>query len=317
MRTVLWVDDVIALCHILDEFEEVNYKFLDFASKFGRDGVSYLWSISNGKFVLGKSKIHQFYQENKDVIDRINKYSSIMLFINRNYMGMNASRIFNMYEYIEENRNELDRILAFLKKVKKLGFVDFHFNSGFDFNTEECEIDRNIFNNWEYTFFEKIEVIPNYNALTAKYRANGSKYKIVIRNEFREIVISKELYVNNLLIDPDSLPNSINKEETFDKIISLSNGKKKENEKIRNLILLEVSLEDLIKEFYDTKELIEELNLYELKALTYELRELLNKIQDRAISTYKDAYGDVLVETFEKEKKLYLEDRKRSSFILD
>jgi len=80
------INNIITLCHIIDDFEEFEKKLLPVISpKYNRDFVFQLWGISKGKFKLGARKAKKFYIENKSVIDTINKYSNVPTFINLNY----------------------------------------------------------------------------------------------------------------------------------------------------------------------------------------------------------------------------------------
>ena len=79
-------NNIIALCHILDDFEEFNKRLIPvISSKYNRNFVFKLWDISEGKFRFGARKAKKFYKENKSVIDTINKYTNITRFINANY----------------------------------------------------------------------------------------------------------------------------------------------------------------------------------------------------------------------------------------
>ena len=49
--------------------------------EFNRKFIFQLWDISKGKTKLGARKAKKFYAENKSVVDMINQYSSIPVFI--------------------------------------------------------------------------------------------------------------------------------------------------------------------------------------------------------------------------------------------
>lgn len=51
------VDNMIALCNIIDEFDEFEKKLISsISSKYNRDLVFQIWDISQGKFRLGALK---------------------------------------------------------------------------------------------------------------------------------------------------------------------------------------------------------------------------------------------------------------------
>lgn len=77
-------NNMIALCHIVDEFPEFEKWLLSvISSKYNRDFIFQVWDISQGEFKLGARKAKRFYRENKLVIDIINQYSSLPMFVNK------------------------------------------------------------------------------------------------------------------------------------------------------------------------------------------------------------------------------------------
>lgn len=52
------VDGLIALCHILDEYDEFSKNLSNLmVEEYNRDNVNYLYQISNGKFIVGAEKV--------------------------------------------------------------------------------------------------------------------------------------------------------------------------------------------------------------------------------------------------------------------
>ena len=68
------VDDVLALYHIQEDFENFNEQFKRLAeSNKIIDIIHYIKKASMGMFSLTKRKITRFYHENQIVIDKINE----------------------------------------------------------------------------------------------------------------------------------------------------------------------------------------------------------------------------------------------------
>ena len=87
MNYPAFIDNIITLCHLVNEYDEFEKRLLAYISpKYNRDFVAQLYDITVGKkFKLGAKKAKKFYSENKEIVDIINKYSNVMMFINQNY----------------------------------------------------------------------------------------------------------------------------------------------------------------------------------------------------------------------------------------
>ncbi len=327
---ILRVDDAIALCHILDEFDVFNDEVLKIVNEYGRDGVDNLWKISTGKFVFGQRKVKKFYEDNKMVIDKINKYFTFgfTTFINGNYFRKGNLSLYKMYEYLKENENEIEKILLFLERIKELGFREFTLNPNLDFSKSECVIYKQFSRNTFIEYFDNINVMPSYEVSLVRYNGAGSKYEITLNperfgeNNYNYSLYDSEIVVNTLLIDVNSLPESLIKEETFDKIIKLSKIVSKESKQVRDSVLLDVSIGDLVSQFNMSSDIIKKLDNAKSKS---ELLKVLEDIQKsieelKSLNTQFDdsiLHGDITRERLDSEKKLYLERRYLSNLDLD
>ena len=80
-----YTKNIIALCYILDEFEEFNKKIKGIISTNNNKKFIFdLYEVSMGNFNCSM-KARRFYNENKAVIDTINQYSNLFLFIDSSY----------------------------------------------------------------------------------------------------------------------------------------------------------------------------------------------------------------------------------------
>ena len=127
MKKEVRVESLITLCHILNDYNDFTKNLAKLIkTKYNRDIVYMLDKISNGEFVIGAHKVKKFYRENKSVIDTINKFSNISKFItyNYDYQGnlKEETGLDYFYEYIRSHKEDLEKILSLLEKIKTLYF---------------------------------------------------------------------------------------------------------------------------------------------------------------------------------------------------
>lgn len=227
---VVDVNNLIALCYILDEYPTFSSNLSNFIlHKYNREKVYSLYQISyEKKKKLFSGKVKKFYKENKEVIDKINKFSDVSRFINLNFDSqgdmIEESEIDFFYEYFIVNRDKLDKILLVLEKIKSLGYNEIHFDETNHFETKEYRICADL--NIEFSFFDNISIIPNYSDNVINYRPLKSNYKM----DFN--LYDKSITLNNFLFDSHILPESLDKEYLFKKVLE---EKKKCKDKIRKL----------------------------------------------------------------------------------
>ena len=317
------INNLIALYHIIDDFEEFEKKLRPaISTKYNRDFTYNLWKISRGKFKLGAFKARKFYKENKAIIDTINKYSDILSFINRSYDWQGNLHFF--YQYLIEHKNELDKILTLLEKIKELGFDKFEFNENLDFTKEEYNIATSFRSNYRIIYIDNIEAIPNYESCI-KYRTSDSNYKmelIIIGNEFS--LYGRNITLNSLLFEPNRLPERIDKETIFEPILNQSLEQTERTKTIRNSVDLNISIFDLETRLDYTTYTINRLQGVKNKKELLEV--LLNMKQDveklRTLSSEYDSSvleldSSLSSELLEKEKSEYIRRREWRNLDID
>ncbi len=309
------IDNLIALCHIMNEYKEFikNLKELITVS-YNRDIIENLRKISNGEFVLGSKKVKRFYEDNKSTIDTINKYSSINSFICSNYDSdgdlYEESAIDFFYEYFNNHKKDLDKILILLEKFKRLGGWELKFNENTDFTSKEYYMNPSFTGTSKIYILDNIEVLPNYDNYLIKYKTSGSNYEletIAFRNKFTQSDIS--ITVNSLLFDPDKLPDVISNEAIIDKIIDMRNSKEEECTNIKNAIDLRISVDNLNKQFMRTNEIMNRIKNIENKEVLLHIKSLLEQLEDISLKYEEDIsqdYSDITTELIQKEKEFHL-----------
>ena len=324
------IDNLIALCHILNAYTEFTQNLPKLIkTKYNRDIVYNLYKISKGKLVVGSKKVKKFYQENKSVIDTINKFSNICIFINYNYDWQGnlseESGLNFFYKYISTHQESLERILSVLEKIKKLGFDKLEFDEELDFTNNEYKIYTRFNDNFRISYLDNMEAVPNYRSDVVEYKTTGSNYEIVADVSFSDLSkYGKKIIVNSLLYDYKSLPVDITKEFTFDRIVSLKKEQQEDCDSIRNSVDLSIGVDDLYSQFDTTSRIIERLKNVESKE---QLREILLGIKSyldqlQSISSkYDDSVAQndspITREKLQEEKRLYLERRYWNSIDID
>lgn len=313
-----YICDLMALCNILEEFEEFSQKIAKFISvKNNMDLIYKLGDVSRGKFCFPARGVKKFYQENKEVIDIINRYSSIERFIC-------SDRLEFFYQYILKNKEKLDQIISLLQKISELGFQKLELNEDLDFTASEYKIYSEFDDNFSITYLDNIEVLPNYESCV-KYKTTGSNYRMDLQT--LPLGFSKyggEITVNSLLFDSRRLPEKITKESIFDQILKLKSDQKEKCTSIRNSVDLSVSILDLDAQLNETNRTINKLDGVKSKS---ELLEVLSNIKEdvEKLKTMSIEYDSNILketpsirrETLEEEKQLYLKKRFWSRIDID
>lgn len=325
------VRNLIALCHILDDFEtfaadlsqvlvgKYDYKYAD--------NLKILCKIANGASIIGTRKIKEFYQNNTKVINKIKEDAYLWDFIIMLY-NSNGTCITNntnfFYQYFTNHKENIEQILSVLYKIKKLGFERLEFNESFDFTNTQYSIGT-CFYNTEITYLDNIKVIPNYKNDLVKYKTEASNYKITAKFHNSSLFpnhINKSIQVNSLLFDAKRLPESMTKEAIFDKIIHLKEEQKEDCIAIQNAVDLSINVEDLYTQFNSSNTTIQALsdsieNKEELREVLASIKENLDKLQTISANYNKNISQEnspITQEMIQEEKDLYLERRNHSMY---
>jgi len=323
-------NNMITLCHIVDEFDEFEMKLISVISpKYNRDFVFQLWDISKGKFKVGARKAKKFYEENKLVIDTINQYSNLPTFINQNYglHGETTGDLRFFYEYLVSHKKDIPKILLLLERLKELGFREFEFNEGLDFTKEVYGVYYSISDNYILTYVANPHVIPSYESYI-NFSTVGSNYRMklsLLGLKNKEICdYGREIALNSLLFDLGTLPETLDIEHTHGQLVMLKNEQKEKISCIRNSVDLSISISDLERQFNYANETINRLdgvkNKEELVAVLTGMREDLEKLKTLSAEHDDSVFQKeplLTSEVLEKEKTLYLRRRYWASIDID
>ena len=279
------VDTIITLYNMLDVYEDFNKDLKNLLTSKENDGyVGYnLWRLSTYKDETVSKKIKKFYGKHKSVIDMVNKNSNIRDFMNDNFVndtGRNNTNINNLFNYLMKNKEKKENIFLVLDKIKKLGFDKIYFDEKFDFTKKEYIIFTNFIDNYSLNYLDNIEIIPNYSTGHVKYRTNNSNYNMFLQLSDKDISqYGREILLNSLLFDVRLLPDSIEKETTFDMILDIKKREKNKCDILRDSIDLSVNLDYLYEEFNNTCTIVKKLNMDDKSKLIEELSSIKKSLK--------------------------------------
>lgn len=258
-------------------------------------------------------KAKKFYEENKKIIDTIKKHFSVWDFFSERYCWgpKYNEELKYMYNYIMENREELDKIIAVLEKIKQLEINDLQFNEDFDFTNETYTIYTSRFSTSSYDYLDNLEVVPCYESDKIKYKTTGSNYKINFRDGSKFL---ENIKLNSLNFDAEKLPNYLDREEMLNKLFSLRDEKKKEYDVIRNSVDLNIKIENMSSITSVLESIVERIDNVktkeDLKKNLLTITSSLSKMQSITDNNDKENIEKskfITTEVLEKEKKLYKE----------
>ena len=312
------INNLYALCCIIGEYDMFNNKILNILSRGHVTHKLYkLQKISNGFFVLGSKKLKNFYQENKEIIDNINYFSSLWNFIIFNY-NVNTNKIENgtlyfFYNYILKHKDKFDQIIDLLQKIEKLGFQELELDEAEKFINKDYEIDIDFKKNNEIPYFNNIEYIPNYQNNIIRYRTKNSNYMMCLKRINDKISNGgNNIIVRNLFFDINDLPEIITKENTFDQII-IKDNQSINNKIIKNSLDLSVCIDDLYNQYNITNQIIDSFDNIHCKHELLVIKEKLDSLKKLSMEYDKKICNDINIseEVIKCEKKLYLEKRNK------
>lgn len=316
------IDNLIALCHIINEYKDFEAKLIIMLSDTkNKDFIFKLWDVSQGRNIFIGKKAKKFYEENKEIIDTINKHTSIYRFTNHNFnsQGKPNKNMEFYYNYLNKHKKHINHIITLLIELKKLGFDEFTFDEKAIFKEETHIISTNFNENNKIIYVANPIVIPTY-ANEIHYKSNNSNYKMELVAITNKISLNgRKLTLNSLLFDINTLPLSIDKEHIYDPLLETKKELKRTTHLIKNSVNLNISIEDLEKQLITTENIINDITNIKTK------EELINiliniKKEIKSLKSYSLDYNNdianeensLTTEILEKEKTLYLNRRELS-----
>ncbi len=224
-----------ALCYIVDDYPALRKQLDMFYEGNTLSSFHNLLKMLHDKPVLCKSWERKFYKNNKEVLKKIQNYSPVLEFIadrqDRDYF----------YNYLIAHREDLEVIKEVVNKLDGIGVYKIEFDETADFTHETQQVNRNFYYNIFLNYYDNIKVVPGHYFPDICYKTLGSPYKLECKIvPVKEIVNFSKITLNSLVFEEKSLPNAINKECLFDKIVSLDDSIKESKKLVQEVVDLEV-----------------------------------------------------------------------------
>lgn len=310
--------ELLALCHVYDRYDNFCKDLKELLSKCKNtiDTIYSLGELSHGEPEEYPSSVKLFYEEHKEIIDEINKYSHIYTFICRTHMWSKETSIYN---YLLAHKDDMDKIIKVIEKLISLGIEEIEFSETFDFSEKSELMKVKLRNNSYIHFYDNMDVIPTYGNNTIIYKTTNSPYDIELKVEGNDVEFCT-IKLNSLTFDQERLPKEISKEYTIDKIVELKNKRQKDYDLVKKLIDLRIANHAAVLSFIKLELEINKLYSLESKKELLEsmkkTREDLEQIIDANKQYELDAISqsDVTEELLDKEEQAY-QDRVMSLHI--
>lgn len=220
------VNDLIYLCNHIDRYPSF------------RIDIELLLRGKSLKKILADDKVLQnrsFDYKDKRVQVLCQKYGDIAEMVlcsaTNNDVRAKLRKFDYVYEYILNNISKLDNIKELLGKLKQLGFEDIIFNTYMKLTTETFSIFVNPTMNRCITYLDNMEALPSMDIDKITYMSDNSDYRIDLmtssRYDKKLVLRGSVIYLTSLVFDKDKLPDSLDVSVIYDKVISLTYGKKK------------------------------------------------------------------------------------------
>lgn len=319
---------LIALCEM--ENYDIFCKELEelIKTKTNKDLIDKMYDIMQGKFRLKNKKYKDFVKKYDYIIEIMKKYNCLWDMTVGKYDAFgNAYKDSTedfFCKFLIEHSDDIEKIKSIAIKINQLGFDEIIYGEKLDFTGIEYELEASYENEFEY--LENIEVVPTYDNTTIKYKTTNSCYRMTIGTTGygytkRIKKYSKKIELNSLIFDVNRLPDEITIESTIGYINKLVELSKNDYQCVRDLVNINVSIEDLVNQYNYLKNIIENVenvkNKEEMKQVLYSILEEVEKLKSECLSFQKSIIveSDRIDESrVDEEKKLYLERRKKVSY---
>ena len=256
MENVMKINDLTIMVSTIDKFAlfSENARKLMASSKNANQALMNLYNISKGQKVFGARNIKKFYEKNKEVVDTINKYSDINLFLSKYYATsgkIKDENLLNYHEYVISHQEHKEEMLKLLESLREKGIENIIVDEKADFSFVGYSLCKNFQFNTSFAYLDNMEATPSYDDNILWYETNKSDYKMNITPKYSEADSNycQVIEVNNLWFDPERLPKSLSKKDTFDEIISLREKKEDEYKVIKDAVELRLGVNDLYEQY--------------------------------------------------------------------
>ena len=327
------IDKLIVLCELGDDYKTFCDDLeLLIKSKTNKNLVSEAYQVMQGKFSIHSKKYKNFIEKHQRAIEIMNKYFCLNRMTVQSYdkagNRWNGLTVDYFYDYIQKNKENIEIIKEIALKLKKLGFSEIYFGESLDFTNTRFEYSYNLGEN-NFEFLENIEIDSAYLNNPIIYKTNGSCYCMCLELDGYGVNKSirgynRRIYLNNLIFNPNSLPNELTPQSTVGTIESLVSNKRSEYSNIKDSIDLSIATKDLRSQFEYLKHVINGIdkikNSDDSRLLLCQMELLLIELQNFNSDFEKEIIESnpyISEQKIEREKKLYLSRREWNELHID
>lgn len=200
VNVTIRTNDALSLCEMVDNFELFLNNLREFSSglkgKYKLQGL-YNYVKNNNVFnVTDEKSVKKFYLDNRIALNVLKNMDTLYDFLFM-YFDIKTGEFdkdkLKMFNYIKNNKTNIDKIFMILRRLVELGFELFSLDENNKFD-DVWRLDADYFHYSDGS----IEAILSSNEM--KYKYENSNYSIVCW-DFKNIIT-----LNNLLFDKDKLP---------------------------------------------------------------------------------------------------------------
>ena len=304
------IDDLIAICNIFNEMGVLKEELINLAKNNDIiTTVTSLKEVRRGLKFFGTKDLLNFAQKHEISFQKISNKTDLDEFL----IEMGKGDFNYLYEYMCANIGNIDKIENLCNRLKSLGFKSLGFNDEFDFSTMEFEIkNKKELNQSNIAYLENMKPIVSIDTDILKYKSTVSNYMIV----FNPIVNHFEIFLNDLTIDVDRLPKTMNASDLFKEIFELNKLISFDQSLVKDSVNLSVGILDLNEIVNNVSNRLSKLeNVNE----SGEIKKILHDINSRItqLKLIKDGFNESIVtkseyisdELLETEKHNYIRKR--------
>ena len=291
--------------YIIDELKEdyselniTNYdQFISFINTVEKLSAGKKPLIRNKKYASFYHDYQLFFKDLEGDSD-YNAFAFFSEFFGDNELYM------NYYQYLIDNRENIDKICDNVARIDKLGISRIYFDPSMKFDEE-----RQLYTSYLITetimWMDNIVVIPTYETDVIRYKGINSNYAIPLTLRYyksEQDIYNRfsEIRVNNLLFDTSLLPDSLSVATTFKKLFDMKKENKQSYDSLNDSVLLSVGLHDLEETFITLDSYVNHLKTIKDKTI---LKEALKSIAD-GITKLSTCTDDIILDAAKEDEQL-------------
>lgn len=279
-------------------------------------------------FTFHYAEYKEFYRKYKFIVDYIEDMKRYDCFFFFRELFEREENYLKYIDYLAEHRSEKANISEVVDKIRSLGIATIEFMPNNTFG-ETYRVNESI-TSGEFVFLDNIEAIPtcDYYQSEIMYRGNKSNYFMYLgRYTIDPERVSNSwsvIKVNNLLFDPNLLPNKIDYDETYNKIITSKKAKQFDYDLLESAVPVSVGIKDIEQSLEALRKAMmkvtnttgKEKYLSEIDNIEESINQL-KQYNSEYIESETKKSEDVTPEYIDEQVKRYIRKREESTYDLD